>query len=214
MITSLNANFFQSLDAMQLLFFWLGVISSALFVVQVLFLLIPSSFSLPGKENPPFLSEKTVTAFLAVGSWCGFISSFYFDEIWQPVLISVCFGAAAFVGAGFLMKSLVKIQRNIFESRFAGADAIVSAKIPPERKGHGKITLLIRDNYEKLDAITDEKEEIPAGSPVKILEYTDDYALVCRLEKTKIGAAARIEKTVRPETGTSMGAERRNSRDL
>lgn len=208
MINSLNANFFQSLDAMQLLFFGLGLISSALFVVQILLLLIPSSFSLPSKENPSFFSEKTITAFLAVGSWFGFLSSFYFEEIWQPILIAVCCGAAALVAAGFLMKILVKVQRNIFESRFAGADAIVSAKIPPERKGHGKITLLIQDNYEKLDAITDEKEEIPVGSPVKILEYTDDYALVCRLEKTKIGAAARIENQVQPETGTPMDSER------
>ena len=209
MIHSLNANFLQTLNLMQMLFFWFGIFASVLFLAELILLFLPtSSLSLPKNETPPVFSEKTVTAFFAAGSWAGFITSFLVENIWLPVLTAVIFGTLAFIGAVFSIRKIVKIQNTNFLNRFAGADAVVSEKIPPERKGHGKIVLLIKDSYEKIDAITDEKEHIPVGSPVKILEYTDDYALVCRLEKTKIGnPKAKLTRKTQTETGAGINAD-------
>ena len=215
MIHSLNANFLQTLNLMQMLFFWFGIFACVLFLAEMILLFFPSSsLSLPKNEVPPVFSEKTVTAFLAAGSWAGFITSFFVENIWLPILIALLFGALSFTGTVFLIRKIVKVQKSNFLNRFAGADAVVSAKIPPERKGYGKIVLLIKDSYEKLDAVTDETDLIPVGSPVKILEYTDDFAVVCRLEKRKIGnKQTKIQREMQAETGAGINTDRFNGKN-
>ncbi len=208
MTGSLNSAFLESLGAMQLLFFWIAVFASAILILYLILSSFPALFFLRyGEKTVPFFSAKTICAFLAVGGWCAFAASHFIDNVWAPVLIFCAAGAGALVGSEYLFRALFKVYFNVFKSRATGADAVVSASVPPKRRGRGAITLFIKDTAENLPAVTDEEELIPVGTPVKILSYSDECALVCRLEKTKIGKAESTAPAKPSETGSGMHSE-------
>lgn len=209
MTNALNAVFFESLGALQLLFFWIAVFASLFLLVGIITMFVPALFLLKNAEKYPFVTAKTVCSFLCVGGWCGFVSSLYLDNVWTPVLIFLVTGACAFAGAGFLFRALAKARFSSFKKHCAGADAVVLVTVPPQRKGHGLIAVFQDNKAENLRAVTDESEAIPVNTPVKILSYSDDYALVTRLEKTKIGNPdAQLQPKIQPETQAELHSRR------
>ncbi|HIX09480.1 MAG TPA: hypothetical protein H9683_04780 [Firmicutes bacterium] len=187
---------FQALSTAEKIYFIIAVVASILLVIQIVMML----FSLGGAGDMDFDADfdgdvdtdgglsfftiKGMTAFFALGGWCGFAAQTGLpDNIWAPILIAVATGAAALFGVGFAMRGIAKLQcsGNVVKKKLVGTKATVYVSIPESRSGRGKIVLTAQGNYMEIDAMTDEGERIPVDSVVEIKEYNEDFALVAKV---------------------------------
>lgn len=184
---------FLSLTPSEKTYFIIAVIASIFLVVQIIMML----FSLGGDfdvdnvfdgdvdtdSGLSIFTVKSLTAFFALGGWCGFVSqTFMVDNIWAPIIIAVVTGSAALLGVAFAMRAVAKMQcsGNIVKGNLVGATATVYVSIPQTRSGRGKITLTAQGRYMEIDAVTD-GDRIPVDSKVEITEYSDDFVVVKKL---------------------------------
>lgn len=188
---------YTNLSVLEQVLFWISVVASVLLVVQIILMLC--SFAGVDADGDgafdgdmdtdgglSFFSLKGITAFFALGGWCGFAAATYLPgNVWAPVLIAVFTGSAALVGVGFAMKAISHLQcsGNLVPEKLTGLTATVYVSIPAGRAGRGKITLTAQGKYMEIDAVTDEEERISTDEQVKIVSYTDDFAVVERNNK-------------------------------
>lgn len=192
-------NWFTSMTALEQVFFWIAVVASVLLVVQIILLLVSFSggadvdgdgdldmndgdFDTDGGLS--LFTVKGLTAFFALGGWCGFATATYLPEnVWAPVLVAVATGLVALFGVAFAMRGISRLQcsGNLVTEKLVGMTATVYVSIPAERKGRGKITLTAQGKFMEIDAVTD-GEKLSTDEQVTILSYTDDFAVV---ERTK-----------------------------
>lgn len=183
---------FMQLSVAEKTYFIIACVASALLVIQIVVML----FSLGGDfdldnvfdgdidtdSGLSFFTVKGMTAFFALGGWCGFAAQQGMpDNIWAPILIAVATGAVALFGVGFAMRGIAKLQcsGNVVKNKLVGMTATVYVSIPAGRSGRGKITLSSQDRYMEIDAMTD-GERLPVDTLVEITEYNDDFAVVSR----------------------------------
>lgn len=186
-------DWFIALTTAEKTYFIIALIASIFLVIQIVVML----FSLGGGDfdiddvfdgdvdtdgGLSLFTIKSVTAFFALGGWCGFVTqTFMPDNVWLPIIVAVVTGAIVLVGVAFAMRSIAKLQcsGNIVKSKLVGATATVYVSIPQNRSGRGKITLTAQGRYMEIDAVTD-GERIPVDSQVEIIEYSDDFAVVVK----------------------------------
>lgn len=185
---------YESLRVEERVFFWIAIVASALLLIQIVMML----FSFAGVDADgdgafdgdvdtdgglSFFSIKGITAFFALGGWCGFAAATYIENDWAPILIAVATGTAALLGVGFAMKGISKLQcsGNLDKGKLVGMTATVYVSVPALREGRGKITLTAQGKYMEIDAMTDDGERISVDTQVKIKEYHEDFALVTRI---------------------------------
>lgn len=191
-------DWFLNMSALEQVFFWIAVVASLLLIIQIILLLVAFSggadidgdgdFDLNDGDTDTdgglsLFTVKSVTAFFALGGWCGFATATYLpNNIWAPILVAVLTGLVAFLGVGFAMRGIAKLRcsGNLVTEKLIGKTATVYVSIPAERKGRGKITLTAQEKYMELDAVTDEAERLCTDEQVVILAYTDDFAVVGR----------------------------------
>ncbi len=191
-------NWFTSMTALEQVFFWIAVVASVLLVVQIILLIVSfgggdldadGDFDMNGDTDTDsglgVFTLKSLTAFFALGGWCGFATaSFLPENIWLPILVSVLTGTVALLGVAFALRGIAKLQcsGNLEPEKLTGKTATVYVSIPTARSGRGKITLTAQGKYMELDAVTD-GERISVDEEVEIVGYSDDFAVVKRKEK-------------------------------
>lgn len=184
---------FNNLTPAEKTYFIIAIIASVFLVVQIIMML----FSLGGGDfdlddvfdgdvdtdgGLSIFTIKSMTAFFALGGWCGFVSqTFMPDNIWAPILIAVGTGTVALFGVAFAMRGIARLQcsGNIVKAKLVGSTATVYVSIPENRSGRGKITLTAQGKYMEIDAVT-EGERIPVDTVVEIVEYENDFAVVAK----------------------------------
>lgn len=171
--------------------FWIAVVATVGLIVQIIMMI----FSFGGDDidfsdfdgdidtdgGLSVFTLKGLTAFFALGGWCGFAMISYVPNIeWLAILVAFITGTCALLGVGFAMKAMSKLQcsGNIDHKKLEGLSATVYVSIPPNRDGRGKITLTAQGRYMELDAVSDSKERISTDSKVKILSYENDFVVV------------------------------------
>ncbi len=183
----------STLTPLEHVFFWIAIAASALLVIQIILLLVSfgggdldadGDFDMDGDTDTDgglgIFTVKGLTAFFALGGWCGFAAASYMpDNVWAPILISVAAGLVAFLGVGFALKGISKLQcaGNLESDKLVGKTATVYVSVPAARSGRGKITLTAQGKYMEIDAVTD-GDRIPADEQVEIVSYSDDFAIV------------------------------------
>lgn len=197
MTLCLNTSWLASLGVTEHVFFWIAVVASALLIVQIIMLLVSfagggdldGDFDMDGDMDTDgglaLFTIKSVTAFFALGGWCGFAAATYLNNVWAPVLIAVATGAVALLCVGFAMKGVARLQcaGNLVPEKLTGMSATVYVSVPPLRAGRGKITLTAQGKFMEIDAVTDGEEKLPVDERVTIVSYTDDFAVVKRAEE-------------------------------
>lgn len=187
-------NWFLEMSALEQVFFWIAIVASVLLVVQIVMLII--SFgggdldadgdfdSFDGDADTDgglsIFTVKGLTAFFALGGWCGFTAASYLPgNIWAPILISVVTGTLALLGVGIALRLISKLtcSGNLETEKLVGKIATVYVSIPANRSGRGKITLTAQGKYMEIDAVTD-GERIATDEQVEIVSYVDDFAVV------------------------------------
>ena len=184
----------KSLSVTEHVFFWIAIAGSAALVIQIIVMLcsfagmdadVSDTFDgdVDSDGGLSFFSVKAITAFFALGGWCGFATASSINNVWTPVLVAIATGSAALVGVGFAMRGISKLQcsGNLVKEKLTVMTATVYVTVPAARSGRGKITLTAQGKFTELDAVTDDEDKLSVDTPVRILSYEEDFVVVAKI---------------------------------
>jgi membrane protein implicated in regulation of membrane protease activity len=184
---------YKGLTVLEQIYFWLGIVSTILLVVQIILLSLSSfggdvdidgdgDIDVDTDSGISLFSLKSITAFFAVGSWIGLlVCALVAEELqWISVICAVVAGLLAMLAVVFILKAMLKLQcsGNLVPEKLIGQRATVYVSIPPARTGRGKITLTAQGKYMELDAITDSTERLNCDEAVEITSTDADCIVV------------------------------------
>lgn len=114
---------------------------------------------------------KNLINFLTSFSWCGIAFYSYFTNKLLLITISILFGIGFMFIFCIILKEMNKWNKNDnFDiSKTIGMIGEVYLKIPKKYLGKGKILLSYNGSIKELDAITQEQNDIPQQTQVKII---------------------------------------------
>ena len=183
-------DFFDGMSTLQQSFWWVAIIASLIFLVQLIFTIIGTDLSdglgadfdgnLDAVHGPfQLFSFRNLINFLMGFGWTGV--AFYHSIQNQMFLIIL----AALVGILFVViffvviKQILKLtEDNTFNiDKLIGKTAEVYLRIPEARSGNGKIQVSLNGTNHELLAIT-ETGEIASGSLVRIIRVEDKILIV------------------------------------
>ncbi len=121
------------------------------------------------------LSIRAIAGFLAFFGLTGLYGE---AEGWNPPLTlgaAVIAGFVTMYGVAWLMKQFKKLssEGNLDPRNAVGKDALVYLRIPGERSGRGKITVLVQGRSLQFEAITS-GSALPTGAPVRVKSLVSD----------------------------------------
>ena len=182
----------ESLGILGNIYFWIGVVASALLVLQIVLMCFSAfggdididgdgDIDVDSDSGISIFTLKSITAFFAVGSWAGLLVYLSVNSSlqWLSGLVAFAAGAVAMAVVVILMRLITKLQCNgILQSeKLVGLPATVYVSIPAARSGRGKITLTAQGKYSEFDAVTD-GEKLNVNEIVEITAVEDDCAVV------------------------------------
>lgn len=134
------------------------------------------------------ISLRSITAFICIGSWAFYTASFGLETIYA-LLVGLAFGLAAGCAMAGALAGMQRLQQsgNIITKNAVGKTGNVYLRIPAERKGAGKVHLLVQEKYAEFEAMTDSHNEIATGSQVRVVgALSNNILLVRRCAENKI----------------------------
>lgn len=183
-------DFFDGMSTLQQSFWWVAIIASLIFLVQLIFTIIGTDLSdglgadfdgnLDAVHGPfQLFSFRNLINFLMGFGWTGV--AFYHSIQNQMFLIIL----ATLVGIVFVViffvviKQILKLtEDNTFNiDKLIGKTAEVYLRIPEARSGNGKIQVSLNGTNHELLAIT-ETGEIASGSLVRIIRVEEKVLIV------------------------------------
>ena len=185
---------YAGLTILEQIYFWVGVVSSVALIVQIILLCFSSfggdldidgdgDIDVDGDSGVSIFTLKSITAFLAVGSWAGLLTCAIAPEElhWLSAIFVILGGGAAFAAVVFLMRAMLRLQYNgtLQTDKLVGMRATVYVSVPAERSGRGKITLNAQGRYLELDAVTD-GDKISTDEVVEIISTENECTVVKR----------------------------------
>ena len=188
---------FLNLSVMEQIFFWLGIVSTAFMIVQIILMSVSSfggdvdidgdgDIDVDTDSGVSIFTVKSITAFFAVGSWSGLLTCALASEKlqWLAIIVAIVAGAAAMTVMVLLLRAIVKLQCNgAFEiDKVVGSTATVYVSIPPSRSGRGKITMNAQGRFMELDAVTDLDCKLAVDEVVEIVSTDNECAVVRRIQ--------------------------------
>ena len=184
--------FYNAFNIAQKIFFWIAVPATVFLFIQTLLVILgfdndhdaDGDFSgdhdCSGDHDHSggisLFSLRSLIAFFTMTGWTGVWLAGTGMSPGLYIPISALVGVAAFIGMGFLIGSLMKLQSegNLEINNAVGKTATVYLTIPEERKGKGKVNMTIQERFVEFDAITDSSSKLQTGSFVKVIEKIDD----------------------------------------
>ncbi|SEP59934.1 NfeD-like C-terminal, partner-binding [Epilithonimonas lactis] len=183
-------DFFDGMSTLQQSFWWVAIIASLIFLVQLIFTIIGTDLSdglgadfdgnLDAVHGPfQLFSFRNLINFLMGFGWTGVA---FFHSIQNQMFLVIL---AALVGILFVViffvviKQILKLtEDNTFNiDKLIGKTAEVYLRIPEARSGNGKIQVSLNGTNHELLAIT-ETGEIASGSLVRIIRVEEKVLIV------------------------------------
>ena len=189
----------KSLSVLEHIYFWLGIVSTIFLIIQIALMCFSSfggdvdvdgdgDIDVDPDSGVSIFIVKSITAFLAVGSWAGLLTcTLASDKLqWLSVIIAIIAGAAAMAVVVLAIRGMMKLQCNgaLQSEKLVGMKATVYVAIPSARSGRGKITLNAQGKFMELDAVTDCEEKLAVDETVEIISTENDCTVVKRLNDT------------------------------
>ncbi len=135
-----------------------------------------------GLDGLRILTLRGVIAFLVVFGWVGVAMDSAGLALWWTLPAATLGGFMMMVILALLMRAVMKLRSDgSADNRNAiGVSGKVYLTIPPERKGSGKVNIMLQGSYVERDAVTDSKEAIVTGSEVVVIGLSGQTDLVVR----------------------------------
>ncbi len=179
------SEWFNSLDAIQRIFAYIAIPTSAILLIQTLLLLFGIGDGDGDEADIPdsgdglaLFSIRGIVAMLCIGGWSGIVLGGTSLNDALVILISAVIGFAALVGMAFLIKLILKLQSsgNIQLANAIGKVGQVYLTIPPNGSGVGKVNVIVQEKFTEVQAMTHESSAIKTGETVRVVA-TDELGL-------------------------------------
>lgn len=183
-------DFFDGMSTLQQSFWWVAIIASLIFLVQLIFTIIGTDLSdglgadfdgnLDAVHGPfQLFSFRNLINFLMGFGWTG-VAFFHSIQNQMFLIILATLVGILFVVIFFVViKQILKLtEDNTFNiDKLIGKTAEVYLRIPEARSGNGKIQVSLNGTNHELLAIT-ETAEIASGSLVRIVRVEEKILIV------------------------------------
>ena len=135
-----------------------------------------------GLEGLRILTVRGIIAFLVMFGWVGVVMTGADVPLWLTLPVATICGFFVMVLLALLMKLVLKLRSdgNADNRNAVGTAGTVYLTIPAERKGEGKVQLMLQGSYVERNAVTDDKEPIPTGTEVVIIGVSGGTALIVK----------------------------------
>lgn len=187
--------FYKELPFMMQIFWGCAIVSSVFMLVQLVLSLIgmgdfefdadaAAADGLDASGGVDLFTVKNITNFFVGFGWAGISLRDVIETDWILLAVSVGFGILFVVIFILLFRQLMKLENNsaVGVEETVGKNADVYLRIPAGRGGKGKVQLSIKGAVKEYNAVTDDAENIPSGTIVRITEIIGkDCVLVERL---------------------------------
>jgi hypothetical protein len=170
-------------------FWFISIIFSVLFFIQLVLLLIGFDSDRSGgydhdRDTTAFenefsaLSLKSIIAFFMFFGWTGVLIMGNQLSVWIAVLSATIAGLAAMFIVAYLIYKYAQLEQSGTLNLYQALDqpGEVYLPVPPRQSGRGKVHLLIEGRIMEVDAMTD-GDAINTGTPVRVVEIMDGNAL-------------------------------------
>lgn len=187
--------FYKDLPFMMQIFWGCAIVSSVFMLVQLVLSLIgmgdfefdadaAAADGLDASGGVDLFTVKNITNFFVGFGWAGISLRDVIETDWILLAVSVGFGILFVVIFILLFRQLMKLENNsaVGVEETVGKNADVYLRIPAGRGGKGKVQLSVKGAVKEYNAVTDDAENIPSGTIVRITEIIGkDCVLVERL---------------------------------
>lgn len=189
------SEWWESLTAVQRFFLYCGVPASVILMLQTVLLVfdmgdapadgdgdVPDG-DLDGMDPDAGLRIFTIRGFVTFFSIFGWLG-LTLTQLKLPNAVSVvlafCGGSLAMVGVAVLIRGILKLQTsgNIDNKNAIGKTATVYMSIPAKRKGAGKVTVLVQESLQEIEAVTDHETPLKTGTSVVVVAVNNQSMLV------------------------------------
>ena len=191
---------FENLSVMEQIFFWLGIVATLFLIVQIILMCLSSfggdvdidgdgDIDVDTDSGVSIFTIKSITAFFAVGSWSGLLTSTLISDKlqWVAIIVALAAGALGMSVVVLLLRAIVKLQCNgaFVIEKIVGQRATVYVSIPPSRSGRGKITMNAQGRFMEIDAVTDGEEKLSVDEVVEIVSTENECAVVKKITNSE-----------------------------
>ena len=183
-------DFFVGMSTLQQSFWWVAIIASFIFLVQLIFTIIGTDFTdglhadfdgdLDAVHGPfQLFSFRNLINFLMGFGWTGVAFYHSFENQMFLVILSAIVGCLFVVIFFIVIKQIMKLtEDNTFNiDKLICKTAEVYLRIPEQKSGKGKVQVSLNGSNHELLAVT-ETEEIPSGNLVKIIRIEEKILIV------------------------------------
>lgn len=178
----------ETLSSPHQVFWFIAIIFSVLFLIQLILLLIGFDSDVDGIDHPgdgmhlehefSALSLRSIIAFFTFFGWTGVLALNNSLGIWISVLVSLIAGMAAMFIVAYLMYKFSQLEQsgtlNLYNALDQKGEVYLS--IPGFEKGQGKVHLKVDGRVREIDAITP-GDTIKTGSPIRVTGILDGNVL-------------------------------------
>ncbi len=128
------------------------------------------------------LSLRGITAFLAMFGWTGLVMLKNGNGSLLTLAVSLATGLATMFLIALIFMWMFRLQSDgTMNIRNAlGVSGKVYLRVPAERKGTGKVNLLVQGSYTELNAVSDEKTPIQYGEEVVVIGISGANTLIVK----------------------------------
>jgi uncharacterized membrane protein len=187
------SSWWQGLELFDKALWAITIISSALFVIQLLISIaggdsddgsaIGSSEEYVGDDSGighQFFTIKNLIAFFTMFGWVGIAAYNGGMSKGITVVVAVLAGLAMVVIMIFLLRNVNKLKHSGTMQIKNALNKVCETYlfIPPKRNGLGKVHIRIQGSLHELDAMTDDETQIPTGKIVKVTGIINDQILL------------------------------------
>jgi hypothetical protein len=124
---------------------------------------------------------KGALAFLSIGGWIAYIFVSMIGPV-LSVLLGIILGSAAAVLQAMAFKAMMKLEvaGNLDYKNAIGKIGTVYIRVPKNKSGKGKITVVIQERYAEIDAITEDLEDILPKTTITVVGLYDETTLLVK----------------------------------
>ncbi|PKM54784.1 conserved membrane protein of unknown function [Petrocella atlantisensis] len=136
--------------------------------------------SLSGMADFRFVTFRGLIAFATMFGWIGAAFASTSVHFAITLLLALAAGLFSMFVIALLFYGIAKLQSsgNLNYRLAIGKEAQVYIPIPGNKKGQGKIQLMLQERLVEVDAITEEKEAISTGETILIVDMLNATTMV------------------------------------
>ncbi len=185
----------------QQVLFVIGCAMAVLLIIQIIMMLIgigddPSFDFDSSLDGDPFnhgefvglfglkiFTIRSAITFLAIGSWVCFTLLYSSMPIWLCVVLACIAGGISAVIMAYALKKIEGLAEsgNVELKSAIGKVCDVYLPIPGDKKGAGKVQIVVSSRTREYDAYTLNQEKIPTGTKVRVSDVIDETTLMVEL---------------------------------